>query len=61
MSVKSSKKNSVAKAQKISDLQHKIQDDVYINSAIDRIAMVVSRQIVENSNNSVTGHSASYL
>ncbi|WP_407400659.1 hypothetical protein [Treponema sp.] len=34
--------------QKIVELQKKIQDENYINSAIDRIALIVSRQIVED-------------
>ena len=33
---------------RILELQKKIQDENYINSAIDRIALVLSRQIVEN-------------
>ncbi|WP_318712854.1 hypothetical protein [Treponema sp.] len=33
---------------KILELQKKIQDENYINSAIDRIALILSRQIVEN-------------
>ena len=33
---------------KIIELRKKIQDENYINSAIARIALVLSRQIVEN-------------
>lgn len=33
--------------QKILELQKKIQDEDYINSAIDRIAVIMSRRIVE--------------
>jgi len=61
MTVRSPKKNSAMQEKRIADLKTKIQDELYVNSAIDRIAMVVSRQIVETSNNSVTGNSASYL
>lgn len=44
-------KNAPAKqtlSPKILELQKKIQDESYINSAIDRIALILSRQIVEN-------------
>ena len=61
MSVSKSTKNSRDVSSRISDLQKKIQDDMYVNSAIDRIALIVSRQIVENSARSITGHSADYL
>ena len=44
---------------KISDLQKKIQDADYINYAIDRIAVIMSRHIVENQ--SVTGNTADFL
>ena len=40
---------------KILEFQKKIQDESYISSAIDRIALIVSRQIVEK--HSITGHS----
>lgn len=33
---------------KILELRKKIQDENYVNSAIDRIALILSRQIVEN-------------
>jgi len=32
---------------KIKELQKKIQDENYINSAVDRIALVMSRHIVD--------------
>jgi hypothetical protein len=44
---------------RIRDLQKKIQDDNYLNNAIDRIAVVISRRLVEN--RSVTGNSADFL
>ncbi len=61
MSVSKNSKNSRDITARISDLQKKIQDDMYVNSAIDRIALIVSRQIVENSARSMTGHSADYV
>ena len=61
MSVSKNSKNSRDISARISDLQKKIQDDMYVNSAIDRIALIVSRQIVENSARSMTGHSADYV
>ena len=39
-----SKKNL---AQRIRDLQKKIQDETYVNSANDRIALVMSTHIVD--------------
>jgi len=41
---------------RLKELQKKIKDDSYINNAIDRIAVIISRQIV--STYSVTEHSA---
>lgn len=44
-------KNAATKpvlSQRLLELQKKIQDDNYINSAIDRIALIVSRRIVED-------------
>jgi hypothetical protein len=32
---------------RLRELQKKIQDENYINSAVDRIALIVSRRIVE--------------
>ncbi|MBQ5400227.1 MAG: hypothetical protein IKQ66_04990 [Treponema sp.] len=37
-------------AMRIKELQQKIQDENYINFAVERIALVVSRQIVEKRN-----------
>ena len=37
-------------AMRIKKLQQKIQDENYINFAVERIALVVSRQIVEKRN-----------
>ena len=33
---------------RIRDLQQKIQDETYVNSAIERIALIVSRRLVED-------------
>ena len=38
---------------KILELRKKIQDETYINNAIDRIAVVISRQVVENRSSSM--------
>ncbi|MGN0728942.1 hypothetical protein [Treponema sp.] len=43
---KSNTQNS-ALSPRIRELQKKIQDKEYINSAIDRIALIMSRHIVE--------------
>lgn len=40
-------------SQKVLELQSKIQDKNYINNAIDRIAVIMSRHIVENKGNSL--------
>jgi hypothetical protein len=44
---------------RILELQKKIQDETYLNNAIDRIAVVISRRLVENKG--VTGNSADFL
>lgn len=44
---------------RIRELQKKIQDETYLNNAIDRIAVVISRRLVESK--SVTGNSADFL
>lgn len=44
---------------RILELQKKIQDQDYINYAIDRIAVIMSRHIVENK--SVTGNTVDFL
>lgn len=44
---------------RIRELQKKIQDDSYLDNAIDRIAVVISRRLVEN--RGVTGNSADFL
>lgn len=48
-----------AKAARIKELQIKIQDEAYLNNAIDRIAFVISRSLVENK--TLTGNSADFL
>lgn len=48
-----------AKAARIRELQQKIQDENYLNSAIDRIAFVISRSLVENK--TLNGNSADFL
>ena len=59
MSVQKNTINRSAVSPRIKDLQLKIQDESYLNSAIDRIAVVISRQLVEN--RSVTGKSVDFL
>jgi len=44
---------------KIRELQQKIQDENYIDYAIDRIAVIMSRHIVDAK--SLTGNSIEYL
>lgn len=44
---------------RILELQQKIQDENYLNNAIDRIAFVISRSLVENK--TLTGNSADFL
>lgn len=44
-----SEKNKI-RALRIKELQEKIQDENYITFAVERIALVVSRQIVEKRN-----------
>lgn len=44
---------------RILELQRKIQDDNYLEYAIDRIAVIMSRHIVDNK--SVTGNTADFL
>lgn len=44
---------------RIVELQKKIQDENYINNAIDRIAVVISRCLVESK--TLTGNSEDYL
>ncbi|MCH5291563.1 MAG: hypothetical protein J1D88_07425 [Treponema sp.] len=46
-------------APRIKDLQKKIHDESYINSAIDKIASIISRQIVDSRSSS--GNSADFL
>jgi hypothetical protein len=55
----SNAKGEAAEEARIRDLQKKIQDENYLNNAIDRIAVVISRRLVEN--RSVTGNSADFL
>ncbi len=59
MSVQKNTINRSAVSPRIKDLQLKIQDESYLNSAIDRIAVVISRQLVEN--RSITGKSVDFL
>jgi hypothetical protein len=44
---------------RIKDLQKKIQDESYLDNAIDRIAVIISRQLVEG--RSTTGNSTAFL
>jgi hypothetical protein len=46
-------------AARIRELQKKIKDETYLNNAIDRIAIVISKRLVESK--SVTGNSADFL
>ncbi|MFA6936872.1 MAG: hypothetical protein WCQ67_01425 [Treponema sp.] len=44
---------------RVIELQKKIQDENYINNAIDRIAVVISRCLVESK--TLTGNSEDFL
>ncbi len=56
MPVIKSPTNPTTVSPRIKELQMKIQDENYVNGAIERIALIVSRQIVEK--HSVTGRAA---
>lgn len=47
MPVKENKKNNVPSNQRLEEMKKKIQDESYINNAIDHIALVMTRQILE--------------
>ncbi len=49
MSMTSNKKNKQNVAERVLELRAKIADDDYLDSAIHRIALVLSRKLVENS------------
>ena len=44
---------------RLKELQQKIHDDSYVNNAIDRIAVVMSRHLVEGQ--SLTGNTADFM
>ncbi len=59
MPVSKNLKSNSSLSPRLKDLQQKIQDDSYLNNAIDRIAVIMSRHIVET--HSVTGNSADFM
>ncbi|MBQ5490977.1 MAG: hypothetical protein IIT68_02860 [Treponema sp.] len=59
MSVPKNSINRSVVSVRIKDLQKKIQDESYLDNAIDRIAVIISRQLVEG--RSTTGNSAAFL
>lgn len=48
MPVIKSKKNDVSSEQRLEEMKRKIQDESYINNAIEHIALVMTRQILED-------------
>jgi hypothetical protein len=49
ISINSTKKNKQNAAERVLEMRAKIADDAYLDSAIHRIALVLSRKLVENS------------
>ncbi|MBO5237086.1 MAG: hypothetical protein J6B32_08295 [Spirochaetaceae bacterium] len=43
--------NKLAREAKVRELQQKVQDQEYMEAAIQRIALVLSRKLVENNSN----------
>jgi len=50
MSVSKKASNETIKADRLKDLQQKVHDKDYMEAAIQRIALVLSRRLVENNN-----------
>ncbi len=48
MPVIKSKKNDVSSEQRLEEIKRKIQDESYIDNAIEHIALVMTRQILED-------------
>lgn len=58
MPVTKTKKSAVVISPRIIDLKQKIQDSSYVDNAIDRIAVIMSRHIVEEN---LSGNATEFL